>query len=170
MVPDMTCLGKIVGGGLPVGAYGGRADIMGVVAPDGPVYQAGTNSGNPLSVAAGIATLRALAEGGVYETLEALGERFAAGLMGALADTGVPGCVQRVGSMLTLFFHPGPVVRASDITPEVTARFGRFWCGMRDRGVYLPPSQYEAWFISAAHSEADIDDAVAKAREVLAAL
>jgi len=170
VVPDMTCLGKIVGGGLPVGAYGGRADIMGVVAPDGPVYQAGTNSGNPLSVAAGVATLKQLASGGVYDTLEQLGARFQAGLEKALSDTGVEGCVQRIGSMLTLFFHPGPVVNADDITLAVTEKFGRFWRGMRERGVYLPPSQYEAWFISATHSEALIDEAVEAARDTLAGL
>jgi glutamate-1-semialdehyde 2,1-aminomutase len=168
VTPDMTCLGKIVGGGLPVGAYGGRADIMGVVAPEGPVYQAGTNSGNPLSVAAGLATLEALGRAGVYERLEALGAYLEAGLTGALADAGVEGTVQRVGSMLTLFFAPGPVRRLDDVPATAPARFGAFWRGMRARGVVLPPSQYEAWFISLAHDEALCDRTVEAARGALA--
>ncbi|MEZ4264804.1 MAG: glutamate-1-semialdehyde 2,1-aminomutase [Myxococcota bacterium] len=168
VAPDLTCLGKIVGGGLPVGAYGGRAEIMGVVAPEGPVYQAGTNSGNPLSVAAGLATLDALARPGVYERLELLGARLQAGLTQALADAKVEGCVQRVGSMLTLFFAPGPVRRLEDVPATAPARFGAFWRGMRDRGVVLPPSQYEAWFISLAHDEALCDRTIEAARATLA--
>ncbi|MCB9729080.1 MAG: glutamate-1-semialdehyde 2,1-aminomutase [Deltaproteobacteria bacterium] len=169
VTPDMTCLGKIVGGGLPVGAYGGRADIMGVVAPEGPVYQAGTNSGNPLSVAAGLATLELLSHPGAYERLEALGARLEAGLTAALEDVGVEGRVQRVGSMLTLFFAPGPVRRLDDVPDTASARFGAFWRGMRDAGVLLPPSQYEAWFVSLAHDEAICDRTVEAARQALAA-
>lgn len=167
IAPDMTCLGKIVGGGLPVGAYGGRADIMGVVAPEGPVYQAGTNSGNPLSVAAGLATLDALAQPGIYERLETLGARLEAGLTKALADAKVEGCVQRVGSMLTLFFAPAPIRRLEDVPSTAPARFGTFWRGMRDHGVVLPPSQYEAWFISLAHDETLIDRTIEAARATL---
>ena len=170
VLPDMTCLGKIVGGGLPVGAYGGRGEVMGVVAPEGPVYQAGTNSGNPLSVAAGIATLSVLERDGVHARLEDLGARLQAGLEAALRATGVPGCVQRVGSMLTLFFVPGPVRRLDDVTPAATERFGAFWRGMRERGVALPPSQYEAWFVSAAHDEALVDRTTEAARATLAAM
>ncbi len=170
VTPDLTCLGKIVGGGLPTGAFGGRADVMGVVAPEGPVYQAGTNSGNPLSVAAGAKTLEVLERDRLHEWLETLGARLQAGLEDALAQTGVTGCVQRVGSMLTLFFAEGPVRRLDDVPPDAPARFGAFFRGMRERGVLLPPSQYEAWFISAAHETADIDATVEAAREVLSAM
>ncbi|TNF23912.1 MAG: glutamate-1-semialdehyde-2,1-aminomutase [Deltaproteobacteria bacterium] len=170
ITPDLTCLGKVIGGGMPIGAYGGRADVMAVVAPEGGVYQAGTNSGNPVCVAAGIATLDVLRRDRVHEKLEALGERFEAGLVAALQETGVAGTVQRVGSMITLFFTEGPVRRLEDVTPAAVERFSRFFRAMRDRGVMLPPSQYEAWFISAAHDEAAIDRTVAAAREALAAL
>ncbi len=168
VTPDLTCLGKVIGGGLPVGAYGGRADIMGVVAPEGGVYQAGTNSGNPLSVAAGLATLRVLARDPVHDRLEVLGARLQAGLEGALADAGRVGCVQRVGSMITLFFTEGPVRSLDDIPPSAVEQFGVFWRAMREGGVYLPPSQYEAWFISAAHDESIIDQTVEVARRSLA--
>ncbi len=167
VTPDLTCLGKIVGGGLPVGVYGGRADVMGVVAPEGGVYQAGTNSGNPLSVAAGLATLEALDEA-AYATLEGLGARLQAGLEAALTAREVRGVVQRVGSMITLFFTDGPVRRVEDVTTEATERFAAFFRGMRERGVMLPPSQYEAWFLCLAHSEEDIDRVVAAAEETLA--
>jgi glutamate-1-semialdehyde 2,1-aminomutase len=168
VTPDLTCLGKVIGGGLPVGAYGGRADVMGVVAPEGGVYQAGTNSGNPLSVAAGLATLRVLARDPVHERLEVLGARLEAGLESALADAGRTGCVQRVGSMITLFFTDGPVKALDDIPPSAVEQFGAFWRAMRAGGVYLPPSQYEAWFISAAHDEGIIDQTVEVARRALA--
>ncbi|MGM0578010.1 MAG: glutamate-1-semialdehyde 2,1-aminomutase [Myxococcota bacterium] len=167
VTPDMTCLGKIVGGGLPVGCYGGRADVMGVVAPEGGVYQAGTNSGNPLSVAAGLATLDVLFAGGVYEKLEALGERLEEGLRRAAEEVGVPACVQRVGSMITLFLTRGPVRNLDDVPSAAPERFATFWRAMRDRGMMLPPSQFEAWFISAAHDEATIDRAIGAARESL---
>ncbi|QDT68042.1 Glutamate-1-semialdehyde 2,1-aminomutase [Planctomycetes bacterium MalM25] len=167
--PDLTCLGKIVGGGLPVGAYGGRSDIMGHVLPEGPVFQAGTLSGNPLATAAGTATLRALRDDPPYEKLEALGAQLAAGLDTAATDAGVPHVVQRVGSMVTLFFHDGPVRSWDDAERCDTAAFGRFFWRMLDRGVYPPCSQYEAMFISAAHTEADIEATIAAAREALAA-
>ena len=170
VTPDLTCLGKIVGGGMPIGAYGGRADIMAVVAPEGGVYQAGTNSGNPVCVAAGLATLEVLARDGVHARLEELGARLEGGLVGALAAAGVGGVVQRVGSMITLFFTDGPVRRLDDVTPASVARFSAFFRGMRERGVMLPPSQYEAWFLSAAHDEAAIDRTIEAAREALAAL
>lgn len=165
--PDLTALGKVIGGGMPIGAYGGREEVMKVVAPDGPVYQAGTNSGNPVAVACGLKTLEILAREGRYERLEALGARLQAGLEGALADAGVPGTVQRVGSMITLFFTDHPVRRVTDIDGAATERFGAFWRAMRDRGVYLPPSQYEAWFLSLAHDEQLIDETVEAAREAL---
>ena len=167
VTPDLTCLGKIVGGGLPVGAYGGRADVMGVVAPDGPVYQAGTNSGNPLSVAAGIATLRALADGDVYARLDQLSARLQAGLEREIAASGVEACVQRVGSMLTLFFTAGPVETLDHIPAEAPERFAAFWREMRQNGVNLPPSQYEAWFVSAAHTDDLIDRTVEVASRAL---
>jgi glutamate-1-semialdehyde 2,1-aminomutase len=167
VTPDLTCLGKIVGGGLPVGAYGGRADVMGCVAPEGTVYQAGTNSGNPLSVAAGIATLKLLKDTDAYERLETLGAHFEQGLNSALSDMEFPGCVQRVGSMLTLFLTTGPIRCVDDISQETTRRFGVFWRAMRDLGVMLPPSQYEAWFLSTAHTEALLESAIEAARTAL---
>ena len=168
VTPDLTCLGKVIGGGLPVGAYGGRGDVMAAVAPEGGVYQAGTNSGNPLSVAAGLATLRVLANEPIHERLEVLGERLQRGLESALEDAGRTGCVQRVGSMITLFFTEGPVQSLDDIPPSAVEQFGVFWRAMREGGVYLPPSQYEAWFISAAHDETLIDKTVEIARRSLA--
>jgi glutamate-1-semialdehyde 2,1-aminomutase len=168
ITPDLTCLGKVIGGGLPVGAYGGRADVMGTVAPEGDVYQAGTNSGNPLSVAAGLATLEVLARDPIHERLEVLGARLQAGLEAALSDSGTSGCVQRVGSMITLFFTAGPVHCLGDIPPAAPEAFGGFWRSMRESGIYLPPSQYEAWFVSAAHDEGLIDTTVEAARRALA--
>ncbi|PIE18278.1 MAG: glutamate-1-semialdehyde-2,1-aminomutase [Proteobacteria bacterium] len=170
VTPDLTCLGKVIGGGMPIGAYGGRADIMRAVAPEGAVYQAGTNSGNPLCVAAGLATLEVLRRDRVHDRLEALGARLEAGLVEALGGAGVTGTVQRVGSMITLFFTAGPVRRVDDVTEAAAARFGAFFRQLRARGVMLPPSQYEAWFISAAHDEALIDATVARAAEALKAL
>jgi glutamate-1-semialdehyde 2,1-aminomutase len=170
VTPDLTCLGKIIGGGLPVGAYGGRRDLMGQVAPLGRVYQAGTLSGNPLAVAAGLATLRALTGDAVYARLEALGARLAAGLEAAARAAGVPLTVNRVGSMLTPFFTPGPVTDFASAKRADTERYARFFHGMLARGVFLPASQFEACFVSLAHSEAEVDGAVAAAREALAAL
>jgi glutamate-1-semialdehyde 2,1-aminomutase len=166
--PDLTCLGKIIGGGLPVGAYGGRRDVMSQVAPLGGVYQAGTLSGNPLAVAAGLASLRALREGDPYGRLEALGARLAAGLEEAGRKAGVPLTVNRVGSMLTAFFCEGPVVDYATARRADTARYARFFHALLARGVYVAPSQFEAAFVSLAHTEADVDQAARAAVEALA--
>ena len=155
--PDLTCLGKILGGGLPVGAYGGRREIMELIAPLGPVYQAGTLSGNPLAMAAGIATLRLLNEPGVYDRLESLAERLANGLSEAARAAGVPYVANRVGSMLTGFFAPGAVVDYASARRSDTACYARFFHGLLERGVYLAPSQFEAAFVSLAHTETEID-------------
>ena len=168
--PDLTVLGKIVGGGLPVGAYGGRADIMKKVMPAGPVFQAGTLSGNPLAMAAGLATLRELRERPPYARLEQLGQRLAAGLRAAATDARVPHQLQRVGSMWTLFFSAEPVIDYDGAKKSDTARFARFFWAMMDRGVYLPCSQFEAAFLSAAMTEAHIDETVAAARAALQSL
>ncbi len=159
--PDLTCLGKILGGGLPLGAFGGRADIMDMLAPEGPVYQAGTLSGNPLAVAAGLAMLHALGRPGVYEKLEALSARFQRGLEAALKSRRVAGIVARQGSMLTLFFGLERVRDAEEARGADRERFARFFHGMLARGFYWPPSQFEAAFVSLAHSEEEIDRAVA---------
>ena len=165
---DLTTLGKVIGGGLPVGAYGGRADLMAHVSPDGPVYQAGTLSGNPLAMAAGLATLRAIdGTGGVYGRLEHLGARLEAGIAGHLAHRGYPCRIARVGSMWTLFFTPGEVRNWSDASGCDTRRFGRFFHEMLRRGVSLAPSQFEANFISIAHTDADIDETCAAAGAAL---
>jgi glutamate-1-semialdehyde 2,1-aminomutase len=152
LAPDLTCLGKILGGGLPVGAYGGRREIMELVAPLGPVYQAGTLSGNPVAMAAGIATLRLLAESGVYEHLEALAARLTDGLASAARAAGVPYTANRVGSMFTGFFCDGPVTDYASAKRADTRRYAAFFHAMLDRGVYLAPSQFEAGFISLAHT------------------
>jgi glutamate-1-semialdehyde 2,1-aminomutase len=164
--PAMTCLGKVVGGGMPLAVYGGRTDIMQKIAPIGPVYQAGTLSGNPLAVTAGLATLELL-DKSVYQKLETLGARLEAGLTRALSDAKVAGVVQRVGSMLTLFFHDGPVRSWQDAARSDTARFGAWHQGLLQRGIYWPPSQYETAFLSLAHTAADIDRTVLAARESL---
>ncbi|WP_394837052.1 glutamate-1-semialdehyde 2,1-aminomutase [Pendulispora rubella] len=164
--PDMTCLGKIIGGGMPLAVYGGKRSIMQNVAPLGAVYQAGTLSGNPVAVSAGLATLAHL-DAALYEKLERLSSRLEQGLRTALERTKTPGCVQRVGAMLTLFFNEGPVRAWSDAQKSDTARFGRWHRGMIARGQYLPPSQYEAAFVSAAHTDADIDATVQAAEEAL---
>jgi glutamate-1-semialdehyde 2,1-aminomutase len=165
--PDLTVLGKIVGGGLPVGAYGGRADIMKKIMPAGPVFQAGTLSGNPLAMAAGLATLRELAEHPPYARLEQLGRRLADGLTQAAAAAGVAYRLARVGSMWTLFFNPGPVTDYETARRSDTARFARFFWAMLDRGVYLPCSQFEAAFLSAVHTEQHVEQTVAAARAAL---
>jgi glutamate-1-semialdehyde 2,1-aminomutase len=168
--PDLTTLGKIVGGGLPVGAYGGRRDVMDHVLPAGKVFQAGTLSGNPLATAAGCATLRALRDDPPYERLDQLSERLESGLREAAAAANVVCQLARVGSMLTLFFAAGPVTDWPSASRCDTARFARYFWGMLERGVYLPCSQFEALFVSAAHTEADIDATIAAAHEVLPAL
>ena len=167
VTPDLTCLGKIVGGGLPVGAYGGRADVMATVAPLGPMYQAGTLSGNPLAMAAGIATLELLREPGIYERLEGLGAQLEAGLTGVFADAEVPMTINRVGSLLTVFFTPGPVRDMADASAGDHEAFGRWFHGLLEAGIYIAPSDYEAWFVSIAHTEADIEQTVSAARSAL---
>ncbi len=166
--PDLTVLGKIVGGGLPVGAYGGRADIMKKVMPSGPVFQAGTLSGNPLAMAAGLATLQELRDQPPYAELERLGRLLAEGLSQAAAAAGLPQRLQRVGSMWTLFFTAEPVIDYDTAQKSDTARFARFFWAMLDRGVYLPCSQFEAAFLSTAHTEAHVAQTVAAARDALA--
>jgi glutamate-1-semialdehyde 2,1-aminomutase len=168
VTPDLTTIGKIIGGGLPAAAFGGRADIMHKLAPLGPVYQAGTLSGNPLAMAAGIKAMEILGRPGTYERLEQLGGRLGDGLLAAAQAARVPAVMNRVGSMLTLFFTPGPVTDYATAKTADTARFGAFFRGMRDRGVFLPPSQYEAMFVSLAHTEGDIDQIVDAARAALA--
>ena len=160
VTPDLTCLGKILGGGLPVGAFGGRRDIMSCLAPVGPVYQAGTLSGNPVTVAAGMATLEALEAPGVYQELEERGRTLEEGLKGVLSR-GVNGTVNRVGSMLTLFLGPDRVATPDQARASDRDRFARFFHGMLARGVYLPPSPFEALFVSLAHGEDDIAATVA---------
>jgi len=166
--PDLTVLAKIVGGGFPVGAFGGRADVMRRVLPAGPVFQAGTLSGNPVAVAAGLATLRELRDHPPYARLDQLGARLEEGLRAAARAAGVPHCLNRVGSMWTLFFAEGPVRDYASAKRSDTARFGRFFWAMMDRGVYLPCSQFEAAFNSVLHDEQLIDRTVAAAREALA--
>ncbi len=170
VTPDLTTLGKIIGGGLPVGAYGGRREIMERVAPVGPVYQAGTLSGNPLAMSAGLATLRALRRPGTYEALEKKSQRLCDGLAEIFRRRGVPAFHTRVGSMFTAFFQEGPVYDYSTALRSDTEAFGRFFRAMLDRGVYLAPSQFEAGFMSLAHSEEDIDRTLEAADDALAAI
>jgi glutamate-1-semialdehyde 2,1-aminomutase len=167
VTPDLTCLGKIIGGGLPAAAFGGRSEIMDRLAPNGPVYQAGTLSGNPLAMAAGLATLEILRRPGTYERLEQLGARLGNGLLAAARDAGIDACLNRVGSAMTLFFTAGPVTDYAGARRSDTERFGRFFRAMRERGVWLPPSQFEALFVSLAHGEAEVDEVVAKAADSL---
>jgi glutamate-1-semialdehyde 2,1-aminomutase len=172
ITPDITTLGKIIGGGLPVGAFGGRAEIMNLLAPLGPVYQAGTLSGNPLAMAAGITTLQVLLDGGdaFYDSLAEVTSRIAHGVLDEAKKAGVPMCMAGVGSMFTWFFQSGPVHNFEDASNSDTQTFGRFHRGMLERGVWLPPSQYEAAFVSAVHGDVEIDTTVAAAREVFATL
>ncbi len=167
--PDMTTMGKVIGGGLPVGAYGGRADIMNVVAPAGSVYQAGTLSGNPLAVAAGLAMLRRLIADNPYAHLEGLGSRLEAGIRNAIEKSGVAAQFSRVGSMFTLFFTDQPVRDFTSAKTCDTQRFNRFFHSMLDQGIYLPPSQFEAAFISAVHTDADIDRTIEAVQKSLVA-
>jgi glutamate-1-semialdehyde 2,1-aminomutase len=166
--PDLTVLGKIVGGGLPVGAYGGRAEIMKKVMPAGPVFQAGTLSGNPLAMAAGLATLRELRDDPPYARLEEMGRKLAAGLDEAARAAGLPHQVAWVGSMWTLFFNAEPVTDYESAKRSDTARFARFFWAMMDRGVYLPCSQFEAAFLSTAHRDEHVEQTLTAAREALA--
>jgi glutamate-1-semialdehyde 2,1-aminomutase len=168
ITPDLSCLGKIIGGGLPVGAYGGRRDLMSQMAPVGPVYQAGTLSGNPVAVAAGLATLKALQEPGFYEVLEEKGAWLARELAQAAGRHGLPVTVNRVGSMLTLFFTAGPVTTLEEAKQSDLRLFRQFFQGMLAAGITLPPSQFEAFFVSAAHMPRDLADTVAAAEQVWA--
>jgi glutamate-1-semialdehyde 2,1-aminomutase len=165
--PDLTCLGKIAGGGLPAAVFGGPAELMDRLAPQGDVYQGGTLSGNPVAMAAGLKTLEVLRRPGTYARLEELSARLERGLLNAFEDASVTlsVSVNRVGSMLTLFFCRGPVTNYDDAKKSDTDLFGRYFRAMRERGVYLPPSQFEAMFVSLAHGEAEVDEVVAKAAE-----
>ena len=169
ITPDMTALGKIIGGGLPAAAYGASHAIMDFVSPAGPIFQAGTLSGNPLAMAAGLATVEVLRDERPYDRLDALNARLEDGLKRAATDAKVPHVVQRVGSMITLFFNPDPVWDYAGAKRSDTALFGRFFWEMLARGVYLPCSQFEAAFVSAAHTEADVDHTVRAAGEALRA-
>jgi glutamate-1-semialdehyde 2,1-aminomutase len=168
--PDLVMLGKIIGGGLPMGAIAGRAPLMDLLAPLGPVYQAGTLSGNPLSVRAGLETLALLEAPGTYERLEAAGARLEAGLRDALSASQRAGCVNRAGSLLTLFLGVDKVTDADSARGADTAAFARFFHAMFERGINLPPAQFEAMFVSLAHSDADIDATISAAHESLAAI
>jgi glutamate-1-semialdehyde 2,1-aminomutase len=170
--PDLTTMGKIIGGGLPVGAYGGPDEIMNLVAPLGPMYQAGTLSGNPLAMAAGCATLKHLRDhkAEIYPQLEKLSERLVAGVVQAAKDAGVTLCANRVGSMFTWFFTKGPVSNWDSASKSNTEQFGRFFRAMLDSGVYLPPSQYEAAFLGVAHTEDDVARTIEAAKGAMAAV
>ena len=170
ITPDLSCFGKIIGGGLPVGAFGGRAEVMDVLAPDGPVYQAGTLSGNPLAMAAGLAALEELKNGAVHEQLEAKGARLEAGLNAAAEKAGIPVITQRAGSMSCLFFAEQPVHNLADAMQADRERFKKYFHGMLAEGVYLAPSAFEAAFLSAAHTDADIDATIAAAENVMETL
>jgi glutamate-1-semialdehyde 2,1-aminomutase len=168
--PDLTTFGKIIGGGLPVGAYGGPSEIMDLVSPLGPMYQAGTLSGNPLAMAAGIAQLKHLRDkkSEIYPRLEAMSAKLVEGVSAAAKDAGIPLTSNRVGSMFTWFFNPEPVTDWESASKSDTAAFGRFFRGMLDAGIYLPPSQFEAAFLSAAHTEEDVEKTIAAAKASLA--
>jgi glutamate-1-semialdehyde 2,1-aminomutase len=169
VLPDMTCLGKIIGGGLPVGAYGGRRELMDMVAPVGPVYQAGTLSGNPLAMAAGIVTLRILSNEGVYRGLDKIGAQLADGLRDAARAAEAQVSITQLGSMLTVFFSDEPPRDYASSKRADTERYGRFFRAMLERGVYLPPAQFEAMFVSLAHQQSDIDQTIEAAREAFRA-
>jgi glutamate-1-semialdehyde 2,1-aminomutase len=168
--PDLTTLGKIIGGGLPLGAYGGRAEIMNHVLPAGKVFQAGTLSGNPLATAAGIATLKVLRQSNPYPRLAELSNRLSSGLLAAANSARISSSIGQCNSMMTLFFNPGPVTDWESAARSDTARYARYFWGLIDRGVYMPCSQFEALFVSAAHSDADVEATLAAAREVFATL
>jgi glutamate-1-semialdehyde 2,1-aminomutase len=172
VTPDLTALGKVIGGGLPVGAFGGRADIMDQLSPDGPVYQAGTLSGNPLAMAAGCAMLKQLRDRKeeIYPRLEKLSGMLVEGVSAAAKDAGVTLCANRVGSMFTWFFTGGPVTNWESASKSNTEKFGRFFRAMLDSGVYLPPSQYEAAFLSATHTQEDVARTIEAAKAAFAQL
>lgn len=170
VTPDMTCLGKIIGGGLPVGAYGGKREIMKCVAPEGDVYQAGTLSGNPLAVSAGLATLKHLTEPGAYDQLESRASSLANGLADATKRHGIDACHSRIGSMLMLYFTSETVTDADGARTADTDRFRAYFYGLLERGVYVAPSQFEAGFVSLVHTNEDIEKTVSAANEVFAKL
>jgi glutamate-1-semialdehyde 2,1-aminomutase len=170
ITPDLTTLGKIIGGGLPVGAYGGRQDIMSMVAPAGSMYQAGTLSGNPLAMTAGIKTLELLQKPGTYEYLDQITNKLALGLLQIATETGHATCGGQISAMFGLFFTSGPVHNYEDAKKSDTAKFGRFHRGMLERGIYLAPSQFEAGFTSFAHTEEDIERTLTAARDVMSSL
>jgi glutamate-1-semialdehyde 2,1-aminomutase len=170
VTPDLTTMGKVIGGGLPVGAYGGKAEIMGLVAPAGPMYQAGTLSGNPLAMTAGIKTLELLRKPGTYEQLDRVTKRLAQGLVQVAKETGHAACGDSISGMFGFFFTAGPVHNYEDAKGCDLQKFSAFHRGMLERGIYLAPSQFEAGFTSLAHTEADVDATLAAAREVMAKL
>ena len=170
VTPDLTTMGKVIGGGLPVGAYGGRADIMAMVAPSGPMYQAGTLSGNPLAMTAGIQTLELLRQPGTYEKLEASTSRLIAGILAAGKEAGLPICGGSISAMFGFFLCTGPVRNFEEAKTADTYRFGKLHRAMLERGVYLAPSAYEAGFMSLAHSDEDIDATLEAFRAAFAAI
>src|SRR5262249_42685122 len=167
ITPDLTCFGKVIGGGLPVGAFGGRSEIMDCLAPVGPVYQAGTLSGNPVAMAAGIAALEELGASGAYERLERLGSRLEAGMKSAAAEAGVAVQFNRCGSMFCGYFTSEPVHNLADAMKSDRERFKKYFHGMLEQGVYLAPSQFEAGFLSTAHTATDIEKTVQAAAKVM---
>jgi glutamate-1-semialdehyde 2,1-aminomutase len=170
ITPDLTTLGKVIGGGLPVGAYGGRAEIMAMVAPAGPMYQAGTLSGNPLAMTAGIKTLELLKQPGSYERLETITRRLSDGIQAAAREAGLPICGGSVSAMFGFFLCEGPVRNFEEAKATDTAKFARLHRGMLERGIYLAPSSFEAGFTSLAHSDADIEATIAAFRDAFAAV
>ncbi len=170
ITPDITCLGKIIGGGLPVGAYGGRREIMEQVAPLGPMYQAGTLSGNPLAVTAGITTLKELQKPGVYQYMDTLAQRLTEGISRVFAQHEVPSHINRVNSMFTGFFTAGPVDTLAQVEQADTAKYGSYFHALLERGVYIAPSQFEAGFVSLAHTQEDIDHTIEIANAALQSL
>ena len=170
LTPDLSCFGKVIGGGLPVGAFGGRADVMDLLAPIGPVYQAGTLSGNPLAMAAGLAQLKELAKPSGFPRLDQLGAHFETGLRKLMTEKGIPHRINRVGSMFCLFFTDREIVNVNDVMKQDLALFKKFFWGCLAKGIYLAPSPYETGFLSLAHTEADLDDTLSVFDEVLGAI
>jgi len=170
VTPDLTTLGKILGGGLPVGAFGGRADVMDRLSPDGPVYQAGTLSGNPIATAAGLAALRELLNPGNYDLLEARSARLVRGIEKAFKEVEIPVTFTRVGSMMSTFFRTGPIRSFADVSACDTERFARYFHALLDRGVSIAPSQFEASFVSLAHTDEVIDETIERVRDALGAI
>jgi glutamate-1-semialdehyde 2,1-aminomutase len=167
---DLTTMGKIIGGGVPVAAYAGRAELMNNVAPLGPVYQAGTLAGNPLAMRAGIATLNELSKPGVYEGIDELAKKLVAGLRKALSDAGIPAQINSIGSLSTIFFTPHAVSNYSDANRSDTKVYARYFREMLNRGIFLAPSQFEAAFVSAAHTSGDIDRTILAASDAFKAI